>query len=223
MKKMTYFKKAKDNILDLFYPRRCLICGKFIRSFQRLCLCRKCTGNKNSPRFVRDDEYMFEEAAVVLKYEGVVRETMINFKFNSQKYYGYTFAKMIFDSLGKDYFPDDWILCCVPLTASRDRKYNQTAVILEELAQLLNMTPDCDLLWKSRDISPISKLERDERRLMVTGTIGVNPHYDIMGRNIIVIDDIFTTGSTANECAKALKINGADSVKIVCACGSKDK
>lgn len=221
MKKMTCFKKVTDSILDLFYPRRCLICGKFIRSFQRLCLCRKCMEKKNLPRFVRDDEYMFEEAAVVLKYEDVVRETMMNFKFNSQIYYGYTFAKIIFDSLGKDYFPDDRILCCVPLTASRDRKYNQTAVILEELAQLLNMTPTCDLLWKSRDISPISTLGRDERRLMVAGTIGVNPHYDITGRKVIVIDDIFTTGSTANECAKALKINGADSVKIVCACGPK--
>lgn len=161
---------------------------------------------------------MFDEAAGALKYEGSIRNSMLKFKFESVKYYGSTFARVIYDTLGSSYIEDDVIMCCVPSSPSRDRKYNQTLVIAEELAKMYNVRLIADLMYKQRDLPPLSKMNVNERKINISGAFNVNPVYNIRNKKVIVIDDIYTSGTTANECAKTLKAYGAQWVGIICAC-----
>lgn len=216
---MNCFEKIKDGILDLIYPKNCVMCGKYIKSFGNTALCFKCAEKKITPKIIKSDENLFSEAVAVLPYDANIRKAMINYKFRSQKYYSYTFAKIIFDAIGSDFISKDYILCCVPMTTSRNRPYNQTKEILKHFAKFSGMTPTYDLFYKSRDIKPVSKMNRTERALAVKGTVRINPFKDVYDKNILVFDDIFTTGATANECAKVLKAAGAADVKIICACG----
>ena len=61
-------------------------------------------------------------------------------------------------------------------------------------------------------------MNKAQRRLFVKGAFAVNPKYDLIGKDVVVVDDIFTSGATANECAKVLRSAGAKNVYIACAC-----
>ena len=167
---------------------------------------------------MRDDRYLFTEAFGVLKYEDNVRLTMLKFKFSGLEYYGYTFAERM--SLYQDAFPylKTSVLCCVPISESREREYNQTQIIANHLGNMLDNECVSDLLYKARDIKPLSKMTRTQRRMSIKGAFAVNPKYDLMGRDVVVVDDIFTSGTTANECARVLRAAGAKNVYIACAC-----
>lgn len=212
------FKNSGEYIKDIFYPRNCIYCGKTIKNFKKLSVCPKCKDIKITPRFIRDDRFLFCEAFGALKYEGVVRDAMLKFKFKSAKYYGYTFAERMY--LCRDRFPcfETALICCVPISDSRDRAYNQTEVIANHLAEMLDKKCISDLLYKARDVKPLSKMNKKQRMLCIRGAFAVNPQYDITDKEIVVIDDIFTSGATADECARVLLAAGASKVYIACAC-----
>ena len=205
-------------MLDLIYPKRCIFCEKAIQNFGSVCICPSCKKIRPVPKIVKDDGFIFDEAVGVLKYEGSVRKSMLKFKFESVKYYGSTFARIIYDTLGSSYIDDDAIMCCVPMSPSRDRKYNQTLIIADGLAKMYNVRLTADLMYKQRDLPPLSKMNVNERKINISGAFEVNPVYNIRNKNVIVIDDIYTSGATANECAKTLKAYGAQRVGIICAC-----
>lgn len=210
--------KCFDCIKDIFYPRRCIYCNTTVKNFKRLCICQKCKNIRNYPHVVRDDRYLFTEAFGVLKYDDNIKTAMLKFKFKGLKYYGYTFAERM--SLYQETFPylKTAVLCCVPISESREREYNQTQIIAKHLGKILGNECVSDLLYKARDIKPLSKMNKAQRRLFVKGAFAVNPKYDLIGKDVVVVDDIFTSGATANECAKVLRSAGAKNVYIACAC-----
>lgn len=214
-----FFSKLSNILLDLIFPKKCLFCSRTVENFGSVAVCPKCSALKPVPKIVRGDGFMFDEAVGILKYEGPVRSAMIKYKFNSVKYYGKAFAECIMKTAEQLPYLRDAVMCCVPISPSRDRAYNQTELIASELAAgLSGISLASDLLYKAKDISPLSKMNIAERRLNIRGAFGVNPEYDICGKNIIVVDDIYTSGTTAQECARALKACGAQRVYIVCAC-----
>jgi len=214
MKILNFF----EFINDIFYPRHCIYCGKTIKNFGKLSVCPDCKDKRVFPKIIRDDRFLFAEAFGALKYEDVVRDSMIKFKFKSIKYYGYTFAERMY--LCCDNFPymKTAVMCCVPISASRDRLYNQTEVIACHLAKMLGRECVSDLLYKARDVKPLSKMTKKQRLLSIRGAFAVNPKYNIIGKDVVVIDDIFTSGTTADECARVLLSAGARKVYIACAC-----
>ena len=215
---LNVFKKINDAFLDLFLPRRCIYCGRTLTNFRKTAICPECRDIKLFPKIVRDDRFLFTEALGALKYEGCVRQAMINFKFKSAKYYGYTFAERIYSLADSFPYMKTSLMCCVPISKSRRRPYNQTEVIAEQLAVMLGVDFVPDLLYKARDIRPLSKMNKAQRKFSVRGAFDINPFYDIFGKDVLVIDDIFTSGSTADECARILRSAGAARVYIVCAC-----
>lgn len=216
MSKKIFFNEAKEALFDLVYPKRCIFCGKTICKFGKTAICPKCAKRKSEAKVVRDDKYIFDQAAGALKYEGHVRGAMLKFKFHGIKYYGYTFAYKIYEEFKGYPFMKDAILCCVP--SASERPYNQSEVIAEELSKRVNMKYIPDLLYKVRDINSINSLKKADRLVWVLNAFEVNPEYSIYGKNIVLVDDIFTTGATANECSRMLKMYGAEHIYVVCAC-----
>lgn len=206
---------------ELIFQRKCLYCGRMMPNFGKLCVCPKCSKKKIKPIYHEEGEYIPNDVILLLEYKGNVRRTMSKFKFEGKKYYGYTFAREIYDSVGEEFFSEDAVMACIPIAKSRRRRYNQSEVIAAELSGLSGTEFHADILMKTYDNPPLGRMMPEERKFMVRGSIGVNPYRDVFDKHVIVIDDILTTGSTVNTAASALIGCGAKTVDAVCACSNK--
>jgi len=104
------------------------------------------------------------------------------------------------------------IITSVPLTNKRlrSRKYNQSAILAQELARKLNKKCNNLLLKKTKETKVQAGLSKKDRQKNLKNAFKVNPRYkeQLTAKNILIIDDVYTTGSTLNECARTLKREG---------------
>lgn len=108
------------------------------------------------------------------------------------------------------------IIMPIPISKKRmkQRGYNQSAVIASNLAKTFNMDCKNNILVKIKDNPPQSELGQNERSKNVKDVYKLKNEKNIFQKKILLIDDIYTTGSTANECARLLKENFASEVGI---------
>ena len=150
------------------------------------------------------------------KYQGNVRKAICDFKFYGKKNYSEFFADMIYGELltsGLDLNFD--IITAVPLSKKRlkNRGYNQSEYLARMLAKKFSV-PYQETLAKIKENFTQHNLPRDERIVNVKGVYAVQSSKLVRDKNILLCDDIITTGNTLKECIKILKLNGA--ANIVC-------
>ena len=111
----------------------------------------------------------------------------------------------------------DAILVPVPLHRTRlwSRGFNQSALVARELSRRLNITADPLVLRRTRRTPPLKGMSMLQRRRTVAGAFRVAERCTIAGKTIILVDDVLTTGSTTEACARALKRAGAARVELV--------
>lgn len=109
------------------------------------------------------------------------------------------------------------VLVPVPLHRSRlwQRGFNQSVLVATQLSKRLGIPSDVRLIERTRRTPLLKGLSHDQRRRAVTGAFTVRRREDVQGRTIILVDDVLTTGSTADACAKALVRAGAARVELV--------
>lgn len=214
-------------LLDLVFPPKCKICG--IRCMNPICdnclgsfpkidggvcdrcgkpcrrdvsECRECTGR----------EFHFLHARSGGIYSGALKDAIHLLKYKNGKALAPYLARFLSNSLS-DFIDDVDRIAFVPLTKYKEatRGYNQSRLIAEELAKLHNKPLYTGLL-KVKDIQEQNKLGLSDRSSNVKGAFGAN--LPLSGK-IVLVDDVYTTGSTANECALALKQSGASEVLIL--------
>ena len=98
----------------------------------------------------------------------------------------------------------------VPVSKRRkkDRGYNQTELIAKEISKELNIEYVKDVLYKSKDTIAQSKLNKEQREENAKGVYEIKNNQRVNNKRILLIDDIYTTGSTVRECSKILnKVN----------------
>ncbi|MGQ9631088.1 MAG: ComF family protein [bacterium] len=152
----------------------------------------------------------------VVAYEGAAREAIHLLKYDGKtdlaRPLGEMMALHALDELGDFAFD-----CVVPVPLSlrrlRQRGYNQSLLLALEVGRHLRK-PVLDVLARIRDTVPQSDLGSEERRKNVRGAFAVKSPEDIAEKIVMLVDDIFTTGATADECAFALRIAGAKSVYV---------
>lgn len=195
--------------MQLIYPPTCGICGKLNNDF----LCKKCykTLEKQAKFQIeefKNEERTFDRHLYIFKYEGIIRKILLKYKFQDKAYLYKTFANFLlknekFFQIIKSY---DTIVP-VPISKKRqkERGYNQSYLLAKEIANNteLNIVNNC--LYKTRDIIEQSKLNKEERIKNIQDVYELRNYKNLKGKNIILIDDIFTTGSTSNECCKILR------------------
>lgn len=218
METKRLFNTMAQLCLDMIYPRHCALCGKTLGGYNRVAVCGHCDAQSLKTKVVKDDRFYFDEAIGAVKYQDSVKDAMIKFKFKATKYYGGAYAHIMDRASGDRPYFKEAIMCCVPLSKSRNRDYSQTEVMARQLAHMWNSEFAADLLYRRKSVGQISKMKLPERRFFIEGVFDVNPGYDIYSRDILIIDDIFTSGTTANECAKVLKMHGAERVFVLCPC-----
>ena len=221
---MSKIFKIQEKISNLLYPPVCGICGKIAQKG----ICIKCNVELKKQTEVNIlqkeeiEEKNFEELMYIFKYEGQVRKLILDYKFNEKSYMYKTFVnfllnnKKIFENIKKY----DKIIP-VPISKKRykERGYNQSLLIAKEISKQtqykanienkqkektnLELVNNC--LIKTKNIIEQSKLNKEERQNNIQGVYSLQNPQIITNQKILLVDDIYTTGSTVNECSKILK------------------
>jgi ComF family protein len=141
-----------------------------------------------------------------------------SFKYNRRRHLCQPLSLLAIEGIG-GFFNDrkvDFILP-VPLHNSRlrQRGFNQAVLLGSKVSRALDIPMLPDVLVRNRKTEPQVELSASERRLNVKDAFSVKKHQMLAGKRIILLDDVITTGSTMNECAKELKKAGAEIVIAV--------
>ena len=204
-------------LLDLIYPPVCGICDKINKKY----LCKKCEISIKPYliyKIEKSENRYFDYQIKVLKYRDIIRQKIIDYKFNEKAYLHQTFAKIILNNEKIYSFLEKYdIMLCVPMYIKkrRLRGYNQSELIAIELAKNLNLELQLNNLVKIKDTRKQSTLTKTERKTNLKNAFKIKKIDKIKGKNVILFDDIFTTGSTADECSKVIKQAGANSVAVL--------
>ena len=216
-----------NHLINLFFPSTCGFCGKLDSNY----ICNNCLIQINSLKLGKTNHYLsnqfyFNEHFYLFKYESIIREKIIQYKFQDKSYLYKTFAKFfITDSNFADFIKNYNCITCVPLHKKRykTRGYNQSELIAKEIAKYFNIPYCKNLLIKKNNIVAQSTLNKDERQSNIKNAFIINPKAKLPlgtgpnGNNfkIAIFDDIFTTGSTANECAKVINSLNLKKIGII--------
>jgi ComF family protein len=151
----------------------------------------------------------------VFEYDGLVRDSLRRYKFHNKPSYYRTYSKLLADRLRRmtDIGRYEAVLS-VPLHSERERTrgYNQAYLISKALAKELKL-PECSYaLRRVKYTDAQSLLGRSDRHENVKDAFLVNDNRNITGKSVLLVDDIFTTGATVQECSKALISAGAREV-----------
>lgn len=202
--------------LSLIYPATCGFCNKICKDY----ICKKCEIELKKFKIdliTKPKNKYFDECFYLFKYQGQIRHIIIDYKFQEKSYLYKTFSKIILKNKKACGFLKKYdIIVAVPIHKKRKNKrgYNQTELITRDIAKKINIEFKSNLLIKSKNTIPQSKLNKIDRIKNVQNAFLVNKKIDIKNKNIVIIDDIYTTGSTLNECSKILKHAGANKIGI---------
>ena len=161
----------------------------------------------------------FDWARSAIRYEGVAKTCLRRFKYQA--------GIWLLDDLA-GWLAALWRTCpasvrdadfiaCVPLHPKRERErgYNQAALLGQELARRIGIPFRSRLLWRRRPTATQTHLTAAQRVHNVRGVFTVPWPRPARGAKVVLVDDVMTTGATVNECARALKAAGADSVMVL--------
>ena len=148
-------------------------------------------------------------------YDEIPRSIALRLKYGRKVALAKTMARFM-APLCSD-VPDDALLVPVPLHPRRtwSRGFNQAALVAQEMAKRLGMKAEPRVLRRTRATPPLKGMSLAARKRTVAGSFQVAVGVDLRGRTIVLVDDVLTTGSTSEACAKALHKAGAASVNLV--------
>jgi len=215
MRKILWF---INHVLNLIYPNVCGICDKICNKD----LCKKCEIKLNNIAKIKIDKYTdknFEKHLYLFKYEGIIKERLIMFKFNEKPYIYKSFVNFLIKNKKICRFLKSYdIIIPVPIHYNRKitRGYNQSALIASKIAKNFNnIKYENKVLLKRVNNKPQSTKNKKDRRNNVIGVYYTKNESKICNKKVLLLDDIYTTGSTVDECSKILKQAGAKSVDII--------
>jgi ComF family protein len=193
-------------------PRRgpaCTCCGRFFEGAGEDHLCRRCLD--------RVPPFSFHRSCGL--YGGILKDVIILFKYGKVPVLSRALALYALECLGRDEALWQGVDYLVPVPLHRKRKrergFNQSRLLAAELARLKRLRVLDGCLVKTRNVPPQTSLEGAGREDNVRGAYGVKGEARIEGKTLLLVDDVFTTGSTLRECSLALKKAGAGEVRAL--------
>ena len=153
------------------------------------------------------------------RYRGELKETLLLFKYRSYRSLGKPLGRFVVEATKEEdaLWRDVDVIVPVPLhpRRRRERGFDQARVLAREIGRLKGLPVAPGLLRKVRNIVPQTSLERDDRKANVRGAYAAPRPARLRGCVVLLVDDVFTTGSTLGECASVLKRAGAKEVRAV--------
>jgi len=221
-------------LLDFALPARCAGCADVIEEVGAFCPacwgqmewlgnagCQRCglplagTEVDHCARCLANPPKLDRMRAVVA-YDEIPRSIVLRLKYGRKVALARTMARYMAPLKG------DWdssaLIVPVPLHRWRlwGRGFNQSALIARELSQCWGLETDSRILRRYKRTRPLKGLNHTQRRKAVAGAFRANHADGIKGRTIILIDDVLTSGSTAEACARVLRRAGAGRIELIC-------
>lgn len=201
------------DMLFFIFPRKCEMCEKISKSY----ICDKCKRKIEGSKlylnkvddYSKDNTKFFDEHAYIFEYNSIIREKIIEYKFKNKPYLGKMFSEFFVKNEKMcGFFKKYDIIIPVPMTNKKikERGYNQTKIIARIISQnITNITMKKNVLIKYKNNKVQSQLNKKQRQQNVQNVYELNNEEIIKNKNILIFDDIYTTGATCNECAKTLR------------------
>lgn len=211
-------KKLTKKLESIVFPPCCAICGKLN---SKKC-CKDCEKRINSQLNLNIENkagYYFEKHMYLFKYKNEIRNLILDYKFRDKSYLYELFAKIITKNEKICGILEKYdIIMPVPIhyIRKKQRGYNQSELVAKEIAKYIkNLRIENKIFKKIKNNKPQSLLNRKERKRNVENVYKIEEKDKIKNKNIIIFDDIYTTGNTVNELAKILKENGAKNILVL--------
>jgi len=221
------WREAKDSLLDLLFPPRCAGCG---RSGSWLCptciseielieppLCPRCglPSVENPCLSCQIDPLAIDSIRGVGYLRGPLKRAIYQFKYGQERKLALPLADLMHHYLSENPLPAE-LLVPVPLHMDRlrERGYNQAALLTRELSERSGLPVEEGSLVGIRETTPRVALKAAERRKNVRGAFRGQGE-KLRDRQVLLIDDVCTTGVTLEACAEALREKGARSVRAL--------
>ena len=226
-----------DQALDILYPWHCPVCGEILKD-RRALLCPVCREHLRpvaSPRcflcgrpVAEEAEYCpdclkhrhyFDAGRGIFLYDSIMRKSLLAYKNAGHRQYAGFYAHAMATYAGRQILawkPD--MIVAVPIHPSRmrERGFNQAELIAKDLASATGIPFEPGLVIKRMRTKAQKTLSAGERRRNLADSLAVTS--SLKGLNILVIDDIYTTGSTVDAMARCLKRAGALHVYFLTVC-----
>jgi len=233
---MFSVKQLFHALLDVFLPPICHICHSFIPNAGTLHICKTCrdslplvssplcpvcgipfigTGSDHRCSACLSNPPHFDTARAHFLYEGPIRDLIHSFKYNRKTHLRNPLALMTLEGMSVFLVNQNpHLIIPVPLHRSRlrQRGFNQAVLLGRAISHQLSLPMSPNTLARTRPTEPQIDLSAAQRQVNVKGAFTVSKPDQVAGKRILLLDDVMTTGSTMNECAKELKKAGADVV-----------
>ena len=204
-----------QKIQNIIYPQKCGICGKI----NEKALCKKCQKILENEAIWKIEEnqnpyIFFNELISIFKYDGIIREKILDYKFNEKSYLYKMFVNFLLkDAKIFEKIKEYDIIVPVPISKKRkkERGYNQSLLIAKEISKQLKKNNNKELkletkcLYKIKNTIEQSKLNKEEREKYAQNVYELKNQQILRNKNVLLFDDIYTTGNTANSCCKEIK------------------
>jgi ComF family protein len=220
-------------LLDFALPPRCAGCGIIVGDVHSFCTdcwgevqflgagaCGICgvpleaTEADTCARCLAAPPLIVRTRAAVA-YDEISKSIALRLKYGRKVALAKTMARFMAPLAGE--LPADAVLVPVPLHRRRTwaRGFNQAALVASELSKRLGLRADTALLKRVRPTPPLKGMSLSQRKRTVQGAFRVAQDADLGGRTVVLVDDVLTTGSTSEACAKALQRAGAARVELL--------
>jgi len=226
--------KYKETITQMIYPRRCPVCDD-VTVFNTVEICDACNDKlieigenhcMKCSRLLRDDnevycdeckstKHFYERAYAVYTYESA-RESILRFKHASRKEYASFYANKMYEKYKRVFNaikPD--LIIPVPLHKSRyiKRGYNQAYIVARHLGEITNTPVSDDIATRVKQTKKQKSMDINERKENLKKAFIIREN-DVKLKSILLIDDVYTTGSTVDSLSYELVRAGAKSVYV---------
>lgn len=238
------FSTITNSVLDFIFPPRCIVCDKVYKKTrfgEEIYICKDCMKKiyftdsfsstcKKCSRPIDDGlicigcqivRHDFDVAFSCSLYKTEMRKSLLSYKFSNQHHKYRTYAHILTDKINNTtHFPDFDVIVSVPLSKKRLKKrgFDHVLPIAHYISLKTGKPFIKNSIIKIKDTPPQSKLTFEERRASVKGAFKVNDKADFREKSVLLIDDIYTTGSTVDEISRKLKKKGAKHITVLTLC-----
>ncbi|MBR2518949.1 MAG: ComF family protein [Selenomonadaceae bacterium] len=215
---MNFFRELWDALIYFLFPPRCPACKEIVD--ERHQFCAACYKKIFRVDFCKSVPAPLEKVLRVTKYRGGSQKLLHKLKFDNNLNVLKPLKKILDDVSDREEISRllDGVSFVVPVPLHQkrfnERGFNQTEMIFREWFIKKNI-PLKNLLIRVRETPKLYDKNKSERQEILSGVFAATEQIDLRGQKILIVDDIYTTGTTVSECAKVLKSLGAEKICVL--------